>query len=103
MLVIGLLPLGIFVTLLGIGLMVVTIYGRWFKVGRYPRSRIVLSVFIGVGVLISALSLRIFMNPPRDIYWVVYFVVAILLFLPPWIYLLRPSKNHEGVIKNERE
>lgn len=92
----GAAALGIFFMLLGVAAALCGFFPRLLKVGYYPANRIIMLAFAGFLILMTSYSLRVFMRPPREMYWMIYFIVTLGLMLYTAIAFIRSSKKNPG-------
>jgi hypothetical protein len=87
--------LGIFLLSLGVISLGFGISGRLLKVDYYPVNRIMTLALTSILLIFAAISMRVLMAPPRDIYWLIYLLVTISLWLYTWMALILSTKKQE--------
>ena len=85
--------IGIFLCLLGVFFFLVGFLGRGFKVGYYQNFQIFIVVVSAILILATTYTTRIFMRPPREIYWLIYFLITLCLLGLSTFALLRSVKK----------
>ena len=94
-LVANVLAFGIFLLILGAIPLGAGVSGRSLKADYYPRNRVITLGFTGVLLLLTAISVRILMAPPREVYWVIYLLVTVFLWLYTWMAFILSVKNQK--------
>jgi hypothetical protein len=92
-LVANVLVLGIFLSLLGVISLGIGISRRSLNVDYYPRNRVITLGLTSVLFLLTAISVRVLMPPPREVYWVIYLIVTICLWLYTWLAFILSVKD----------
>jgi hypothetical protein len=92
-LVANVLVLGIFLSLLGVISLGIGISRRSLNVDYYPRNRVITLGLTSVLFLLTAISVRVLMSPPREVYWVIYLIVTICLWLYTWLAFILSVKD----------
>ena len=87
---------GIFLLLVGGVSLGFGISGKLLKVDYYPMNRVITLGLTSVLLLMTALSVRVLMGPPREVYWVIYFIFTICLWLYTWMVFIFSVRNQVG-------
>lgn len=90
----GVVALGFLFMILGTVAALCGFSTRLLKIGYYPSNRLIMLALTGLLILMTSYSLRVFMLPPREISWLIYFIVTICFGLYTGFAFIRSAKKH---------
>lgn len=95
--------IGGFLSLIGIVMVVLAVYGKGLKIGYYSKNRIILLAFSGLAVLVSAVTMKVFFLFSYQTYWLVYFVLTIGFLILSAVALVRSVQMGRDLDTNQTD